>query len=212
MSLSSSPWIFVAPLPMHTSIWKTAQLVFLISLCMPCCLNAPTDWMTCLQSDVYSVQCIVCPALNVRCSCSCTISDCCEMITLSQYHKEKHVYFYSWWIQRIWFSFLCRGLFLKLSSGWFIWWYLLQGDLTGCQTSLSPHRLVTFERYENDFACMTPGLSYSYSIKSMNKPSVCFPADKVIAIDLQATRVMIMKSVCRHTMNVEQSVCLPGRR
>lgn len=38
----------------------------------------------------------------------------------------------------------------------------------------------------------------------MNKPSVCFPADKVIAIDLQAARVTIMKSVYCHSMDVEQ--------
>lgn len=89
--------------------------------------------------------------------------------------------------------------------------HVLRG-LTGGQTSLSAHRLVTFERYENDFVCMTPGCSYSYSIKPMNKPSVCFPADKVIAIDLWATHETIMKSVCCLTMNVEQYVCLFARK
>lgn len=81
-------------------------------------------------------------------------------------------------------TFLCRSLFLMPGTGYCLLWYLSLGGLTGGQTSLSAHRLVTFERYENDFVCMTPGCSYSYSIKPMNKPSVCFPADKVIAIDL----------------------------
>lgn len=48
------------------------------------------------------------------------------------------------------------------------------------------------------------GCHYSNSIKPMNKPSVCFPADKVIATDLRAARVTIMKSVYCHLMNVEQ--------
>lgn len=47
-----------------------------------------------------------------------------------------------------------------------------------------------------------------YSIKSMSKPSPCFPADKVIAVDLWAMWMTIMNSVCTHTMNVEQCVCL----
>lgn len=33
--------------------------------------------------------------------------------------------------------------------------------LTGAQTSLSPHRLLTFERYENDFACTILGVQLS---------------------------------------------------
>ena len=113
-----------------------------------------------------------------------------------------------------WFSLLfqCWSLSLMQGSGCFLWWYLSQGGLTGGQNSLSPHPLVTFERYENGFARMTPGLSDSYSIKSMNKPSVCFPADKVIAIDLWGTWVTIMKSVCCYTMNAEQSVCLFARQ
>lgn len=57
---------------------------------------------------------------------------------------------------------------------------------------------------KNKFACMAPGCYYSYSIKPANKPGVCFPADKVIAIDLGAARVTIMKSVCCRSMNVEQ--------
>lgn len=69
-----------------------------------------------------------------------------------------------------------------------------------------------FEWSENDFACMTPGCSYSYSIKPMNKPTVCFPADKVIAIDLRARRVTITKSVCRLAVNVKQHVCLFSRK
>lgn len=187
---------------------------------MPCCLNAPTDWMTCLQSDVYSVQCIVCPALSI-------CNKCLELLFL--YNTWLNT-FVTVWVdrpssvpQRNTYTFMvseydsdthfCAEVwFLIPGSGCFLWWNLSQGGLTGGQTSLSPHRLVTFERYENDFACITPRLSYSYSIKSMNKPSVCFPADKVIAIDLWATWVTIMKSVCRHTMNVEQSVCLFARK
>lgn len=80
--------------------------------------------------------------------------------------------------------FLYYFFIIISGSGCFLRQNVSQGSLTGGQTSLSPYRLVTFEQYENYSACITLRLSYSYSIKSMNKLSVCFPGDKVIAIDL----------------------------
>lgn len=94
-------------------------------------------------------------------------------------------------------SFLNTRMCVLLFSRWVGVWQVLR-------PACHPIDWWHLSNDKNEFACMAPGCHYSNSIRPMNKPSVCFPADKVIAIDLQAARVTIMKSVYCHSMDVEQ--------
>lgn len=137
---------------MHITIWQTAEgefLIFLLYAMLPQCTYWLSDMFTkwCLSYIKYCFFFYYTFTLNWKHnSINMSVINIHTFIIVA---KSRQSYANS-----------CAKLSFKCQAWCVVCCHCGRG-LTGAQTSLSPHRLLTFERYENDFACTILGVQLS---------------------------------------------------